>query len=208
MVLLAVVAVLGLLGACRGDDAGGAPVATEFQGQVPEHNMTRPDFVLTDTEGKSFDFDRETEGKVTLLYFGYTHCPDVCPSHMADIAAALDRSPDLKDDVEVVFVTVDPDRDDSERLALWLGLFSEDFVGLTGTREEIDEATKSALGNLWFPIKTAAYGDSGEYSVSHAAMVLAYGKDDVVRVMWPFGTPKADYENDLRILVNEGDNQS
>jgi protein SCO1/2 len=78
--------------------------------------LPKPDFVFTDTSGEAFDFQQETEGYVTLLYFGYTHCPDICPSHMADVAAVIDRNPDWVEHVKVVFVSVDPARDTPERL--------------------------------------------------------------------------------------------
>jgi protein SCO1/2 len=165
--------------------------------------LPRPEFELTDTSGDPLDFREQTEGNVTLLYFGYTHCPDICPGHMADIAAALESEPSLEGDVKVVFVTVDPERDTAERLRLWLDLFDPSFIGLTGTPEEIDEAGAAALGAIWAPVQKAPYGD-GEYTVSHPALVIAYGKDNVARTVYPFGTRKADYAHDLLLLVNGG----
>ena len=209
--LLALAVVLmapGLLGACGqgSPDEVTEPSPTAppaFQGHELSEPLPKPDFVLTDTSGKAFDFQEETEGYVTLLYFGYTHCPDICPSHMADVAAVIERNPDLTEHVKVVFVTVDPLRDTPDRLRMWLDLFNEDFIGLTGSNEEIEVATKDALRGRWFPIETAAFGD-GDYSVSHAAFVIAYGHDGPAKVIWPFGTQQSEYENDLRILVKEG----
>jgi protein SCO1/2 len=181
-----------------------AAVPAELKGHVLDPPLAKPGFVLTDTAGEPFDFASETDGYVSLLYFGYTHCPDICPSHMADLAAVLDRNPDIAEHVRVVFVTVDPTRDTPDRLRTWLDLFNPEFVGLSGTAEEVQSAADDALQHLSFPIETAAFGD-GDYSVSHAALVLAYGHDGTARVSWPFGTRQADYENDLRILVQEGD---
>jgi protein SCO1/2 len=201
-----VLASMVLLAACNGggEDATPSPTApVEFQGHVLDPPFAKPEFVLTDTGGDAFDFADETEGYITALYFGYTHCPDICPAHMADLASVLEQNPDLAEHVRVVFVTMDPARDTPERLRTWLELFNPDFVGLSGSTEEVQAAADEALGELSFPIETEAFGE-GDYSVSHAALVLVYGHDGMARVSWPFATQLDEYENDLRILVQEG----
>ena len=99
--------------------AAAAPPDTtsQVQGLALSPPQEKPSFTLTDTQGKPFDFRKETDGYVTLLFFGYTHCPDVCPVHMSNIAQALKNmpAPDASR-VKVVFVTNDPDRDDATRL--------------------------------------------------------------------------------------------
>ncbi|MEE8175168.1 MAG: SCO family protein, partial [Gemmatimonadota bacterium] len=93
-----------------GDGSGQNEAANGFRGVMLEPGP-RPDFTLTDTRGRPFDFRRETDGKVALLFFGYTHCPDVCPVQMAGIAAVLRDLPwEIRDRIEVVFVTTDPAR--------------------------------------------------------------------------------------------------
>jgi protein SCO1/2 len=205
--VLAAALLVAVLGGCGGadspDGAASPTVSPTFQGHVLADPLAKPAFVLTDLSGDQFDLRAETDGYVTLLYFGYTHCPDICPSHMADVAAVLERNPDMAEHVKVVFVTVDPKRDTEERLRTWLGLFSDDFIGLRGTDAEVQAAADQALGEMAFPIETAAFGD-GDYSVSHAALVLAYGYDGIAHVSWPFGTRQSEYENDLRILISEG----
>jgi len=173
-------------------------------GMVVEPPMPKPDFTLTDTSGQAFDFLKETEGYLTYLYFGYTYCPDICPSHMADIAASLKRQPGLRDRVKVVFVTVDPDRDTADRLRLWLDLFDESFIGLRGDAAQTEAAAKAALGDLWFPIEKSTPADGGDYIVSHAAFVQLYTEDNLNHIVYPFGVPQAGYEHDLLKLAEEG----
>ncbi|WP_237702910.1 SCO family protein [Candidatus Protofrankia datiscae] len=110
-----------------------AAVATAtggWHGTVPKVSRSRPSFTLTDTAGHSFDFARQTAGRATLLFFGYTNCPDVCPTTMADIAAAkrLARN-DAGSALTVVFVTTDPGRDSAEALRRWLDQFDSSFTG-------------------------------------------------------------------------------
>lgn len=182
-------------------DDGGTSGA--LQGEAIVDGWDKPDFTLTDENGEPFDLRAETEGYVTALYFGYTHCPDICPTHMADVAFALEDNPSLRDEVKVVFVSVDPARDDSARLKLWLDLFDEGFTGLTGTSEEIDSASKDALGDLWRPFATfVTHGD--DYTVSHPAFVVGYGLDNKARVIWQLGTPTDVYANDIQVMINEG----
>ncbi|MEO6197303.1 MAG: SCO family protein [Dehalococcoidia bacterium] len=189
--------------ATEGDADPTATISSDFGGRVLEERMVKPSFTLTDTSGEPFELRGETKGYVTLLYFGYTFCPDICPSHMADVAAVMDRNPDMKDHTKVVFVTVDPERDTPERLRSWLDLFNEDFVGLTGTPEEIQEAVQATFKDQAFEIvKTPT--KSG-YTVNHAAYVIPYSHDNVARVVWPFGTTQDICENDMLKLHSEGE---
>src|SRR5262249_24718494 len=96
--------------------------------------LSKPNFVLTDTLGAPFDFKTRTHNSVTLLFFGYTNCPDQCPMHMANIGVALKGLPaGVADQVKLVFVTTDPARDTPVVLRRWLDNFDKHFVGLTGT---------------------------------------------------------------------------
>jgi protein SCO1/2 len=197
--------------ACGGGDEDPPPSATPsptpsgYLGMVVQPPMPKPDFTLTDTEGNPFNFLEQTEGYLTYLYFGYTYCPDICPSHMADIAAVIEREPEFAEKVKVVFVTVDPDRDTPSRLRSWLDLFNEDFIALRGTTEEIEAATRAALGELWFPIEKQYPADGGDdYLLSHAAFVQLYTLDNLSHIVYPFGVPQSGYEWDLTKLIKEG----
>jgi protein SCO1/2 len=144
-------------------------------GLVPP--QPRPSFTLTDTAGRQFPFSR-TAGHPTLLYFGYTHCPDVCPTTMADIGQAIMQVPaGLRARTYVVFVTTDVKRDTGPVISAWLRHFDAGlpsrFVGLTGSQAQIDAAQASAHVQL--------AEDDGQL---HAADVLLYGADDYAHVKY------------------------
>ncbi len=163
----------------------------------------KPEFVLTSMRGGAWDFRRETDGYLTLLFFGYTYCPDVCPVHMANLAAVLARlSPEVTNRVKVVFVTTDPARDTPERLRSWLGGFSSSFIGLTGTVEEVTKAQIAA--GILPAIPDTAGSAGGSYGVGHAAQVLAYTPDNLERVEYPSGTRQQDWAEDIPRLVRVG----
>ncbi|HMK09940.1 MAG TPA: SCO family protein, partial [Acidimicrobiales bacterium] len=142
------------------DDNGG------WAGTLLSQPLQKPEFTLTDTSGKPFDFQHETEGYVTLLYFGYTHCPDVCPLHMANIASVLNEvSGEVNAKIKVVFVTTDPKRDTPEVIRKWLDNFDVTFIGLTGSAADIEAAERAA--NLPESVLNPPKAD-GSYTVGHA----------------------------------------
>ncbi|HEY2012434.1 MAG TPA: SCO family protein, partial [Bryobacteraceae bacterium] len=105
-----------------------------YRGGLVTPPLPKPRFVLNDTSGAAFDFRQRTEGYVTLLFFGYTYCPDQCPMHMTNLGAALKKLPaGIADQIRLVFVTTDPARDTPTVLRRWLGLFDRRFIGLTGS---------------------------------------------------------------------------
>ena len=168
-------------------------------GDVITPAIARPDFVLTDTRGRPFDFRAQTSGKVTLLFFGYTHCPDVCPTHMANIAAALhELGPTVARQVEVVFVTTDSLRDTLARLRRWLDGFDSSFVGLTGNLPRVN-LIQGRLRIL--PAAVHVAGGAGGYEVAHGAVVLAFTRDDSAHVVYPAGVQRAGWVADLKRLV-------
>lgn len=184
---------------CRGGTGGDATLS-DMRGIELTPPIPKPDFRLTDTEGRPFHFRERTDGHVTLLFFGYTHCPDICPLHMANIAAVLRRMPyEQRERFKVVFVTTDPDRDTPGRLREWLDGFDASFIGLTGTREEIEVAERT------FSMRPAVIepstDGSGDYGVSHAAQVIAFTRDDEARFLYPFGIRQQDWANDLPRLA-------
>src|SRR5207245_5442656 len=118
-----------------GQEATGDPTHAEhaeatYRGGLVAPPLPKPRFVLTDTSGALFDFWSRTLGSVTLLFFGYTYCPDQCPMHMANIGGALKTLPSgVADQVKLVFVTTDPLRDTPVELRRWLDNFDRHFVG-------------------------------------------------------------------------------
>lgn len=161
-----------------------------------ENPTSKPDFTLTDTDGDAFRFAEQTAGKLTLLYFGYTHCPDICPVHLAQIAEVLDQHPEVGRETEVVFVTVDPQRDQPELIRAFLDNFDSRFVGLTGSEAEIEQAEMAA----GVP-PAVVVGDGEDYTVNHAGWVIAYGPDGLNHAIYPFGTRQSQWNNDLPLLA-------
>ncbi len=186
-----------LLAACAAGDGGGSP-ASDFRGvQLPEPRP-KPDFTLRDTDGRPFRFREETKGYVTLLFFGYTNCPDVCPVHMANIAAVLRGFPfELRRQFKVVFVTTDPDRDTPERLREWLDGFDPSFIGLRGDEDEVNRI----MIGLGMPGAVKSETSNGNYLVGHSAQVIAFTRDDLAHFVYPFGTRQADWAHDLPKLA-------
>ena len=204
LLVLAAACALAAVACSSGEDALQIDTSEGYRGTVLPNALPKPDFTLVDTSGAFYDFGAQTEGYLTLVYFGYTYCPDICPDHMAKIAAVLQRLPDdVSERVLVVFVTVDPDRDDSDHLREWLDLFDPSFIGLSGRQSDVDLAMKKALGELYFPITREDLGN-GNYSVSHAAFVIAYTPDNMAHTVYPFGLQQDDYAHDLYKLVSEG----
>jgi protein SCO1/2 len=192
--------VVGGSAACGPPD-GGRVVSSE-SGAI-DIKVARPAFTLTDTDGKPFDFAARTAGKLTFLEFGYTNCPDVCPVHMANLAAVLKNlSPTERQQVMVVFVSVDPDRDSLPVLRKWLDAFDRDFIGLTGSREVLN-AVQSSVG--FGPAIVQAATETTPENVTHAAPVLVFTADDTAHVMYPFGTRQTDWTRDMpRLLAKRG----
>ena len=182
-----------------GRSASAATASTaDYRGGVVVPPLPRPKFVLTDTSGAPFDFWAKTQGRVTLLFFGYTRCPDICPMHMTYLAAALKKLPHgVANQITVVFVTTDPSHDTRKVLRAWLDNFNESFVGLTGTQAAIDAAQIAA--NI--PPARKASLANGTSGISHAAFVLAYTKDNLTHVIYPSGISQADWLHDLPQLV-------
>jgi protein SCO1/2 len=191
-VIALALAATALVAGCSSGKAASTPSdlndnpASKYMGAGLLPPQPRPSFTLTDTQGKPYSFGVETAGKPTLLYFGYTHCPDVCPETMADIALALKPlSAAQRAKVQVVFVTTDVKQDTGPVIQAWLSNFDKGatnpFVGLYGTQAQIDAAQASAHVML--------AEDQGQ---QHAANVLLYGSDDYAHVEYLQSTNESD----------------
>jgi protein SCO1/2 len=181
-----------VLAACGGGaERGDGP----FQAAAVDRPSPRPSFTLTDTAGGAYDFAERTAGRPTLLFFGYTHCPDICPVHLANVQHAFDVRPDLATGTEVVFVTVDPDRDTPDRLRSYLDRFDQRFVGLTGTPDQIRDAQDAA------GLPPAGVDVDDPEVFGHAAQMLGYGADDRLHVQFPAQTRSTVFAHDLAVLV-------
>ncbi|MBQ0983326.1 SCO family protein [Streptomyces sp. F63] len=202
--LLAVAAALALT-ACGSGGDGSAGKAADVSAEpakaatVLDNPFEKPDLVLTDTSGRKYDLAKETKGRPTLLYFGYTHCPDVCPLTMSNIAVAAKALPaDQRKDLRVVFVTSDPERDTPERLGAWLRGQDPDFIGLTGDFDAIQAAARSVGIGIAPPTKD----ENGDIVSTHGAQVLAFSpEDDKAHVLYGEDTTVDDYTRDLPKLL-------
>ncbi|MEV5434420.1 SCO family protein [Streptomyces sp. NPDC052682] len=162
--------------------------------------FTKPDVVLTDTHGKQFDLRKETQGKATLIYFGYTHCPDVCPLVMSNIGVAYSKLPKAeREQMRVVFITSDPARDTPEHLGTWLrGAAGPDFTGLSGDFNTIQAAARSVGVSIEAPVKDK----HGKIVSTHGKTVLAFSpKDDKAHVIFHEDTTFDEYVKAMPKLI-------
>ncbi len=171
--------------------------ADEFAGLDLAEPYRRPTFTLTDTTGAAYDFRAATDGRPTLLFFGYTRCPDICPTTMADVAVALrGLEADVAGQVQVVFVTTDPAFDTPDVLGEYLGRFDADlptgFVGLTGSQEAVEAAQLSA----GVPLAE----DDGR---AHSSLLLLYGTDGEADVAFDAENNFDDIAHDLALVAAE-----
>jgi protein SCO1/2 len=163
-------------------------------------DITGADFAqklqLTDHNGKPRTL-ADFKGKVVALFFGYTHCPDVCPTTMADLAAAMRLLGDRASEVQVLFVTLDPARDTQEILSQFVPSFNPTFLGLYGTEQETAETAKN------FKIFYEKQVDSGKsgYTIDHSAGVYAFDKKGKIRIYLKFGQKPEQIASDLGQLL-------
>jgi protein SCO1/2 len=175
------------------------PVANALRGLVPEPFPVKPAFTLTDTAGRPYSFAPATRGKLTYLFFGYTHCPDACPATMSFLRYALSRQPaSIRKQVAVVFVTVDPARDTRPALRRWLNHYSRSFVGLTGSLAQIGEVEHLAGVPTAIPQKKKGVAS---YEVEHSSVLFVYSPDDRSHVVYATGFKAGDYAHDLPLLL-------
>ncbi len=199
----AVLAVL-VLGGCTSPSTGAAVSAPTplsehgWHGTTLAEPYTKPDITLTDTSGRDFRFDTDARRPVVLVLFGYTHCPWVCTRVLSDLATALHPlDPGTRRKVQVLFVTVDPDRDTPARLGAWLTRFDPTFLGLVAPLSVV-----RALGqDLGVPV-TGPTSSGPDYTVGHGAQVVGFGPDGTAHIIWMPGTPPAGLRADIVRLAS------
>ncbi|MFE4912243.1 SCO family protein [Streptomyces sp. NPDC056652] len=204
----ALVAALALtLTACGGGGDDSAKPVADISAQPKTQAATvldtpfkKPNLVLKDTKGKSYDFREATKGKPTLIYFGYTNCPDVCPTTISNIAIARKSLPKTdQDKLQVVFVTTDPERDTSAELGKWLASAGDaSFVGLTGDFPTIQAGARQ----LGIGIDAPKKEKDGTVVSMHGAQVIAFSpKTDGGYVLYGEDASSDDYAKDLPKLI-------
>jgi protein SCO1 len=171
----------------------------QFHGSVLQEPKQAAEIVLRSDSGPVRLSDYL--GRITLLYFGYTSCPDVCPTSLANLKLTLgDLSPEEAAQVQVIFVSVDPDRDTPEKLSQYVQVFDADFIGATGTRQEIDLITNAF--NVYYKINSSE--SNNNYSVDHSGFITVIDRNGYVIMSWPHGTQPSEMSADLRYLLKNG----
>jgi protein SCO1/2 len=168
-----------------------------FQGSVLDEPVDVPDFVLTDETGKPFRLS-DQRGNVVLLFFGYTSCPDVCPTTLATWRKVHEGLGNDAGRVRFVFVTVDPERDTPERLGLHVNAFNPDFVGLTGTPEELEPVSEVFDG---YHEKDTSSGSALGYLINHTATTFVLDPEGEWRLRETYGTEAEDLVYDIQQLL-------
>ncbi|MEY9841076.1 SCO family protein [Streptacidiphilus sp. EB103A] len=188
-----------------GDGSGDSPIAVATAPAAPsgawpyygtriEPAVALPSFELIDTGGAAYQPSTRAAGRIVTLFFGYTDCPDECPTTMADIAAALQElPPSVRAQVTTVFVTLDPAHDTATVLRKWLDNFSTRFVGLSGPVAVVD---RDAL-SLGVPAQPPTTDATGTRTVEHGTQTLVFGRDGTARFVWSPETTVADIAHDL-----------
>jgi protein SCO1 len=154
------------------------------------------DFELVDQHNRRFGMER-LKGRRTLLFFGYASCPDACPTTLAE-AAQVNRRLPKSQRLEVVFVTLDPERDTPDALQRYIGAFDAGFHALSGSRAEIERVADAYRVSL---AKHAPKQAGGEYGVDHSAHLYLLDRRGKVVLMYPYGTPGDEIAGDVRMLI-------
>ena len=188
---IAAVGLLALAAAC-----GPSGPQTPFQGVDITGSSIGDDLRLTDHTGKARSLE-EFRGKVVVVSFGYTHCPDVCPITLANLANARKKLGKQGDQVQVLFVSVDPKRDTPDLLGRYVTAFDPTFIGLSGNPADVQRTVKDF--KLYVEERPTGNGD---YSVDHSAQMFAYDRKGRLRLVMPqTATPDA-IASDLRVLLD------
>ncbi|MBS2938235.1 SCO family protein [Nocardioides sp. J2M5] len=195
---LVLAALLPLLAACGG---AGSAQGTDLNGTVLDPPFEVSSTPLVDTAGDSYSLTDDTDKPLTLVFFGYTNCPDICGQVMATLAGTLARLDDAElDDLDVVFVTTDPARDDEATVERYVDAFDPSIIGLTGALGDI-----VTVGNsLAVGIDKGEKMPSGGYDVTHGTRIYAVDGDDESPMMWDQDVSQAQLAHDVTVLLDEG----
>lgn len=190
--LISALLILAALAAC----GSGEVDPSQFKGTMLPTSIPAPDFTLTNAAGEAVSLS-DYKGEIVLLYFGYTFCPDICPTTLAELKKVQEGLDNEGEKMQVVMVTVDPERDTPEKLAEYVGHFHPDFVGLSGTKEEIDVA--GAGYGLYYERHEGS--EATGYLVDHTARVFVVDPLGNYQLSFAYGTPVEDIVHDLRLMM-------
>ena len=183
-----------LSAASHADSPKSAPAPTLKAG-VLSPVMPAPALKLQGTDGKPIDLAR-FKGKVVLVAFGFSNCGEVCPITLATLAGARKKLGADASNVQVVYVTVDPERDTEAQMKKYLASFDPTFIGGVGTRAQIDAAQKN-----WGISSSKSVAADGNYSIGHSSSIYLIDRKGGLHAVMPYGHPSDDFVHDLRILL-------
>lgn len=170
--------------------------APEFHGMALDSLSPALDFALADADGRPVRLS-DFRGRIVLLYFGFTYCPDICPATLTDLARAMETLGEQARETQVIMISIDPERDTPQRMAEYARAFHEDFLGLSGAPDDI--AAIAGPFGVYYEKRPDATGE--HYTMAHTATVTVIDREGYVRLVWPFGIKGAEMAEDLRLLL-------
>jgi protein SCO1/2 len=191
--LLGAAALVVALAGCGGDDAA----AGDLNGSVVDPPFTVAPDALVDLNGGPYSLTDDTDKRLTLVFFGYTNCPDICPMVLKNLASAMTRLDDKdRDQVDVVFVTTDPERDTPDVLRRYLEHIDPSFVGVTGPIDEIAAVGRSIAVGMGEKLPTGGYEVD-----AHTTQVTGIDSDDEAPIYWSSTTSPTQFAEDIHTLL-------
>lgn len=171
----------------------------QFQGSLIDPPLPAADFTLTTQDNSAFSLSAQ-RGKIVLMFFGYTNCPDECPTTLADYKNIIESLKEKSKDVRFILVTVDPERDTPAVLKNYINFFNPDIIGLTG-----GEAALKAVWNSYgiYVVKEPASDNSNNYSVDHTLRIFLIDQQGNLRLTYPYGFDKNGMVGDIRHLLGD-----
>ena len=168
-----------------------------FHGTVIQSPETSYDFTLTGGNGdvSLSDF----RGKLVLIYFGYTFCPDICPATLGNVNQALKQIGAKAEDIQLIMISLDPQRDTPEKLEQYVAHFNPTFIGITGTQEQVDTVT--SLYGIFYEKKEGSEATS--YLIDHTATLMVIDREGYLKLVFPFGVTADEIADDLKYMLRQ-----
>ncbi len=168
-----------------------------FHGTVIQSPEPSYNFTLTSSNGDVSLSDYR--GKLVVMYFGYTFCPDICPATLANVGQALRDLDSQADDIQVIMVSLDPERDTPEKLSDYVDQFHPSIIGITGTKEKLDEV--ASLYGIFY--QKAEGSDATGYLIDHTATLLVLDREGYLKLVFPFGVTSKEIADDLKYMLRQ-----
>ena len=187
-----------IMAGCGSDSQSSGPTATPLPGTLLDPPKEVSDFTLTSDTNQPFHLS-DLRGKVAVLFFGYTHCPDVCPLSLAHLHAVMQRLGKLADQVRIVFVSVDPERDTPKVLHHYVSAFDKYAIGVTGSSDAIRDLTR----DYRVAFSHEKPDSDGNYEVSHSSAVFIFDRKGKARLISGSADNIDAITHDVRQLIEE-----